>query len=186
MVGLLGVPSPQSAPNILLQAPIAPKPSARQFRHQRITGQVHHLAPSKTFRPTAQTSDAFLSTKRDKRLIKSSAFLSRVSTSSSSGVSKKKRTRRPAKKLLAASNLDSLADALPDLEDEADAQEKGKIRHRSLKSKKGAMKKKERVVRGEMERFGASMARMSGMEEEPAAAPAKTEAMDTTSTTKES
>ena len=105
-----------------------------------------------------------------------------MSSSSSAGVSKKKRTRRPGNKLLAASNLDSLADALPDLEEEVDAQEKGKVRHRSLKSKKGAMKKKERVVKGEMERFGASMARMSGMEEGPAAAPAKAEVMETTAT----
>ena len=107
-----------------------------------------------------------------------------MSSSSSAGVSKKKRTRRPGNKLLAASNLDSLADALPDLEEEADAQEKGKVRHRSLKSKKGAMKKKERVVKGKMERFGASMARMSGMEEGPAAAaaPAKAGAMETTAT----
>ncbi|KAK0391445.1 hypothetical protein NLU13_0946 [Sarocladium strictum] len=165
-------------------APLAPsKPSARTLRHQRITGQIHPLAPAKTFRPDASTTDTFLSTKRDKRLIKSSAFLSRVSASSSAGISKsKKRTRRPGKKLLAASNLGSLADALPDLEDESmgGREERGKVRHRSLKSKKGAMKKKERVVKGEMQRFGASMAKLTGMEEAAAAPPATTEKMDTT------
>jgi hypothetical protein len=72
-------------------------------------------------------------------------------------------------------------DALPDLDEDGGDVEKGRVRHRSLKSKKGAMKKKERVVKGEMERFGASMARMSGMEEQQAApAAAKLEAMDTT------
>jgi hypothetical protein len=65
-------------------------------------------------------------------------------------------------------------------EEEGGGGERGKVRHKSLKSKKGAMKKKERVVKGEMERFGASMARMSGMEEE--ATVQKAEEMDTTTT----
>lgn len=38
----------------------------------------------------------------------------------------------------------------------------GRVRHRSLKSRPGALKRKERVVRAEMERFGRSLACMSG------------------------
>lgn len=38
----------------------------------------------------------------------------------------------------------------------------GRVRHRSLKSRPGALKRKERVVRAEMERFGRSLASMSG------------------------
>lgn len=39
------------------------------------------------------------------------------------------------------------------------------MRHRSLKSKPGALRKKERVVRGEMERFGMSLAQLSTVRE---------------------
>ena len=40
------------------------------------------------------------------------------------------------------------------------------MRHKSLKSRKGALKRKERVVKGEMQRFGMSMAKLA---EAPAA-----------------
>ncbi|KAF5025620.1 hypothetical protein F66182_2226 [Fusarium sp. NRRL 66182] len=138
------------------QPPGLKKPSARTLRHQRITGQIHPQAPSKVFRDDAAVTDSFLSTKRDKRLIKHSSFVSRIA--STSRISKASKRRRPSKKL--AASLDSLADALPELGD-ADAEQQGKIRHRSLKSKKGALKRKEKVVKGEMERFGVSMARLT-------------------------
>lgn len=76
--------------------------------------------------------------------------------SSSDRISKSghRRRRRPANKI---ASLDSLGDALPEVEEQA---EPGKVRHRSLKSRKGALKRKERVVKGEMQRFGMSMARL--------------------------
>lgn len=43
----------------------------------------------------------------------------------------------------------------------------GKVRHRSLKSTPGALRKKERLVRGEMERFGLSLAQLSTVQERP-------------------
>ncbi|KFA63672.1 hypothetical protein S40285_03189 [Stachybotrys chlorohalonatus IBT 40285] len=150
-------------------APVAPpsKPSARAMRHMRVTGQIHPLLPAKMHRPGATVGDDFLNTKRDKRLIKHSAFVSRVA--SSHGVSKASKRRRPAKKL--RTNLDSLADALPELSaaDDAAQELEGKVRHRSLKSKKGALKRKELVVKGEMERFGMSMAKLAGTTGAPAA-----------------
>ncbi|KFH48657.1 hypothetical protein ACRE_003430 [Hapsidospora chrysogenum ATCC 11550] len=143
-------------------APTAPptnqqKPSARTLRHQRITGQIHPLLPPKLFRPDAAVSDSFISSKRDKRLIRHSTFLSRVQ-SSSDKISKSghRRRRRPANKI---ASLDSLADALPELEEQVEA---GKVRHKSLKSRKGALKRKEKVVKGEMQRFGVSMAKLAG------------------------
>ncbi|KAJ4138344.1 hypothetical protein NW768_002167 [Fusarium equiseti] len=141
------------------QPPGLKKPSARTLRHQRVTGQIHPQAPQKVFRDDAAVTDDFLSTKRDKRLIKHSSFVSRIQ---SARVTKSAKRRRPSKKL--ATTLDSLADALPELE-EADAEQQGKIRHKSLKSKRGALKKKERVVKGEMERFGVSMARLTAQQE---------------------
>lgn len=41
------------------------------------------------------------------------------------------------------------------------------MRHRSLKSTPGALRKKERLVRGEMERFGLSLAQLSTVQETP-------------------
>lgn len=163
----------------VLKAPLPPglkKPSARAFRQARLTGAVHSLAPLKTFRSDAAVSDSFLSSKRDKKLMKHSSFLSRVAASSSSAITKKnKRTGRGRSKKL-STTLDSLADALPELaEGEGDVEAlKGKIRHKSLKSKKGALKRKEQVVKGEMERFGVSMAQLSGTKEAAAAVPAAT------------
>ncbi|KAF9765304.1 hypothetical protein IL306_002391 [Fusarium sp. DS 682] len=140
------------------QPPGLKKPSARTLRHQRITGQIHLQAPQKVFRDDAAVTDSFLSSKRDKRLIKHSSFVSRIQ---SARISKSTKRRRPSKKL--AANLESLADALPEL-GEGDEVEQGKIRHKSLKSKKGALKRKEKVVKGEMERFGVSMARLTAQD----------------------
>ncbi|KAH0526716.1 hypothetical protein TsFJ059_010006 [Trichoderma semiorbis] len=137
------------------------KPSATALRHARITNSIHPLAPQKTFRQNASTTDSFLSSKRDKRTIKHSSFVSRISSSRISKSSKPR--RRGAKKSATLNSLDSLADALPELADGEGAAEilDGKIKHQSLRSKKGALKRKERLLKGEMARFGVSMAQLS-------------------------
>ncbi|TQV90397.1 ribosome biogenesis protein SLX9 domain-containing protein [Cordyceps javanica] len=165
-------------------APLPPglkKPSARSFRQQRLAGAVHPLAPLKTFRPdAAPLSDDFASTKRDKRLMKHSSFMSRVVTSG--GVAKKSKTRQQptsnnnskrtghgrSSRSKLATTLDDLADALPALQDgEGDlAALQGRVRHKSISSKKGALRRKERVVRGEMERFGVSMAQLAQQQQQ--------------------
>lgn len=53
---------------------------------------------------------------------------------------------------------------------DAEQAAQGKVRHRSLKSRPGALKRKERVVKGEMERFGRSLAQLAMIP--PAPAPA--------------
>ncbi|KAL8669702.1 MAG: hypothetical protein Q9168_005721, partial [Polycauliona sp. 1 TL-2023] len=77
-----------------------------------------------------------------------------------------KKQRRPSKKLI--TTLESLAAALPDAlppssrgQDQVTETGIAKIRHRSLKSKPGAMKKKEKVIASEKERFNRNMARMA-------------------------
>ncbi|KAL6904163.1 ribosome biogenesis protein SLX9 domain-containing protein [Trichoderma evansii] len=146
------------------------KPSATELRYARITNSIHPLAPQKTFRENASTSDSFLSSKRDKRTIKHSSFVSRVTSTTSARVSKKalKRGGRN-KKSTTLNSLDSLADALPELADGEGAAEilSGKIRHQSLRSKKGALKRKERLLKAEMGRFGVSMAQLSSMPAQP-------------------
>lgn len=133
-------------------------------------------------------SDAFINSKRDKRLIKHSSFLSRVAKSSSSkskSSSAATKRRRPNKKLV--TTLESLGDALDDIQAEIDEEvaegalmdaeqtRQGKVRHKSLKSRPGALKRKERLVKGEMERFGRSLAQLATISS-PAATAAATPA----------
>jgi hypothetical protein len=111
-------------------------------------------------------SDGFISSKRDKRTIKHSSFLSKIQSTPNApnriGKNKSghRRNKRPGNKLTA---LDGLEDALPDV---SDAPEMGKVRAKSLKSRPGALKRKERMMKGEMERFGMNMANLAKMAEQ--------------------
>ena len=101
--------------------------------------------------------DIFKSTKEDKRRIKHSTLISRIEKANS----RIKKRRRPSKKLVA--NLESLVDALPAASNtgpNAVVVGDARIRHRSLKSKPGAMKKKDKLEKLEMERFSKNMAQM--------------------------
>ncbi|KAH6619440.1 ribosome biogenesis protein SLX9-domain-containing protein [Chaetomium sp. MPI-SDFR-AT-0129] len=161
-------------------APTAPAPSKRPTARQKARARLADpLLPRKLHRENNVVTDSFIDSKQDRRLIKHSAFLSRVATSSGKGGNGKiKKRRRPNKKLVAT--LESLGDALDDIRaeiDEEDAAEQvdsdgeavmdeeqarqGKVRHKSLKSRPGALKRKEKLVRGEMERFGKSLAQLA-------------------------
>ena len=100
-------------------------------------------------------------TKRLKRESKHATLLSRISkTAPGSKVSKR---RRPFKKLV--TGLQELEDALPDTSNDRNGadgnQTNVKIKHKSLKSRPGAGKKKEKLVAMEMERFKMNMALMA-------------------------
>ncbi|KAI0972521.1 ribosome biogenesis protein SLX9-domain-containing protein [Xylaria arbuscula] len=153
-------------------APVAP--SKRRSLRAKLaakSGPEPH-APRKAPRPdaVAPSIDGFTSSKKDKRIIKHSTFMSRIEKSHT----KPLRRRRPGKKLI--TNLESLADALPDLLADGETEEglrqlrEGKIRHKSLKMKKGALKKKEKIVKGEMDRFSHSLARLNAMNPDTAGA----------------
>jgi len=58
--------------------------------------------------------------------------------------------------------MESLADALPELELENGDGGEGKIKMKSLRSKPGAMKRKEKVERMERERFGRNFSVLMG------------------------
>lgn len=69
--------------------------------------------------------------------------------------------RRANKKLV--TTLEGLADALPDVADLVELQGKGGVGQRqSLKSRKGSMKRKEKLERVERERFGRNLAVIMG------------------------
>lgn len=78
--------------------------------------------------------------------------------------------RRPSKKLIAG--LGELADALPDAGGQVQQQDNSGgsgiasqinvIKHKSLKHRPGALKRKEKLDRIERERFGKNMAQMAG------------------------
>lgn len=139
-----------------LQAPIQGKrPTSRTA-----TSKAKHGALTKSRFPPVDTANVenFKTTKKDKRTIKHSSFVSRIEKANS----KAKKRRRPSKKLVA--DLESLANALPDDADGGTGEgvESGnaKIRHRSLKSRPGAMKRKGKLETMEKERFGKNMAQM--------------------------
>jgi hypothetical protein len=124
------------------------------------------LLPRKLHRPDNVVTDSFLDNKRDKRLIKHSALLSKIEKSATQKKTLKR--RRPNKKLVAT--LESLGTALDDIVAETGVEDQqareGKVRHKSLKSRPGALKKKEKLVKGEMERFGKSLAQLAAVQEQ--------------------
>lgn len=198
MVSALPIPPPlpRSPPSLTdIRQPPPPKqaPSAptkrKPLRLKATERLANPLAPRKVHRPDSAVTDGFLDTKADKQRIRHASFVSRItkpstSASSSSTANSKKNARRHARRReqqLSASGaamVDGLADALPALTaDEVaagDAERAGRVRHKSLRSRPGALRRRERVVRGEMERFGVSLAQLAGVQETAAPAPAPT------------
>ncbi|KAH6648260.1 ribosome biogenesis protein SLX9-domain-containing protein [Truncatella angustata] len=145
-------------------APVAP--TKRRSLRAKIAAKSEgsEYAPRKAPRPDAiETSDSFINSKKDKRTVKHSSFVSRIEKSNN----KPLKRRRPGKKLV--TDLDSLKKALPDLLADGETEEslrqlkEGKVRLKSLKSRKGALKKKEKVVKGEVQRFQGSLARLNAV-----------------------
>ncbi|KAK2628202.1 hypothetical protein QTJ16_002848 [Diplocarpon rosae] len=145
-------------------APTAPKkrPSIRA-KSSSNSGLGMIARPPPAHREGAILADSFANTKKDKRMIKSSSFLNRIEKAHK----KPLKRRRPNKKLV--TTLESLANALPDVEDLVQEKERGegKLKMLSLKSKPGARKRKEKLERLERERFSKNMAVIiaSGKEE---------------------
>ncbi|CAL8579896.1 hypothetical protein XPA_005626 [Xanthoria parietina] len=138
-------------------APTAGKRSAIRARASKTSSTSAN--PIRHTHPKAQ--NAFSTTKKDKRIIKRSALISRIEKSKA----QPKKRRRPSKKLVAS--LESLAAALPDAPPRNDqVTETGiaRIKHRSLKSQPGAMKKKEKIIRMERDRFNRNMAQMAAVQ----------------------
>lgn len=112
------------------------------------------------FQTSTSDTSLFPSSKKDKRTIKHSAFVNKIEKASS----KSKKQRRPSKKLFAT--LESLADALPEMDNGQEQNEsvvgQARVRHKSLNSRPGATKRKEKLEKTERERFGMNLAQMVG------------------------
>lgn len=106
-------------------------------------------------REGAVIDDGFLNSKKDKRTIKHSAFVNRIEKAQK----KPLKRRRPSKKLV--TTLESLADALPDTDDAEHTVGDAKIKHKSMKSRPGATKRREKLEKLERERFGKNMAQLT-------------------------
>lgn len=151
-------------------APTAPT-KRKPLRLKSAERLANPLLPRKVHRPDSVVTDTFLSTKTDKRLIKHASFVSRITKPTTTTPASRKNAKRAAKKREQVANFASegLLDALPTLTDAEVAggqtEREGKVRHKSIKSARGALKKKERVVRSEMERFGMSLAQLETVKE---------------------
>jgi hypothetical protein len=137
------------------KAPTTPKKRTSVRSKASKSGSGLLARPLKTHREGAIINDGFISSKQDKRLIKHSAFVNRIEKAHR----KPLKRRRPSKKLV--TTLESLADALPDAGDEVRLVGDTKIRHKSLKSRPGATKRREKLERMERERFGKNMAQLA-------------------------
>ncbi|RMD42185.1 hypothetical protein DV735_g2928, partial [Chaetothyriales sp. CBS 134920] len=122
---------------------------------------------AKSGKPMAQSvASLFPPNKRDKRRIKHAQLLSKITKSQHS---KKPRRGRASKKLVAT--LDALANALPDdggdgagidkEQEHVDTEAQAIIRRKSLKSRPGALKRRQKVDQEEMARFSRNMAQLA-------------------------
>ncbi|KIW17423.1 hypothetical protein PV08_04617 [Exophiala spinifera] len=119
----------------------------------------------KTTPSTISKQDSlFPASKKDKRRIKHEQLINKVTKSAT----KAPRRRRPNKKLVAT--LDSLADALPT--DDVETGTRGSvgerpedqvniIKRKSMKSRPGAMKRREKLEQSERDRFAKNMAQLA-------------------------
>jgi hypothetical protein len=126
----------------------------------------------------APFGDNFRTSKRDKRQIKHANLMSKIAKSS-----KTIKKRRPSKKLV--TNLDSLADALPDAADNSHdvASQVNIIKQKTLRHKPGAMKRREKLEKVERDRFAMNMAQMVNIQPAAHAAGNNSEAAPTANPT---
>ena len=116
-------------------------------------------------RSSASKSEAlFAASKKDKLRIKHAQLVSKITKPTTAS----KRRRRPSKKLV--TTLDALADALPQAETIFDEEHVDQatpdrqvniIKRKSVKSRPGALKRREKLDNAERERFAKNMAQLS-------------------------
>ncbi|KAF8428113.1 ribosome biogenesis protein SLX9-domain-containing protein [Tirmania nivea] len=157
-----------------------------------VRASLHARAASASIHPTPSKSHPALPpvqpTKKSKRTARHAVLLTRIATSAITKSSKKnlKRKESRASKQNLITGLSSLADALPDADNEDGWEDwehdvfdqsskdalrnlqhkrkaggEGKMKMKTIKSKPGAQKRKEKVLREECVRFGKNLAIMN-------------------------
>lgn len=93
-------------------------------------------------------------------MIKHASFVSKIEK----GFRKTSKRRRASNKL--ATNLEALADALPEADAalEEPASQVNVIKQKTLKHKPGALKRKQQIEKMERDRFAKNMAQLSGVD----------------------
>lgn len=118
------------------------------------------VVPSTKSNSNSLFGDDFRTSKKDKRTIKHTSFVSRIEKSSQ----KTPKRRRVSKKL---ATLESLADALPDADTEDQQQNPNSqvniIKQKTLKHKPGAEKRRQKLEQLERDRFAKNMAQMAAI-----------------------
>ncbi|RMZ85897.1 hypothetical protein DV736_g6547, partial [Chaetothyriales sp. CBS 134916] len=117
---------------------------------------------TKSNKSSIKSAPLFASNKKDKRRIKHAQLLSKITKSHT----KKAKRRRASKKLV--TTLDALASALPNDDGGNDEEQRNAhaqaitiIKRKSLKSRPGALKRRQRVDNEEMARFARNMAQLA-------------------------
>ncbi|KIW72326.1 hypothetical protein, variant [Phialophora macrospora] len=145
-------------------APVRQPPS----RHAQPTKSILKKSSNGSQNDAATSGTLFPSSKKDKRRIKHAQLIHKVTKSNE----RKTRRRRPSKKLV--TTLDALADALPHKEEAGNDVSRTKgatagerpqdqvniIKRKSIKSRPGAMKRRENLDKGERDRFAKNMAQL--------------------------
>jgi Ribosome biogenesis protein SLX9 len=154
----------------------APPTSTRPAKRPLKSALKPQKGPLSRNYPASSPFSAFATSKKDKRHIKHSNLISKVTKSSSISTEAQRNKRRRQKKQL-VTNLGALADALPDADgNEAGARGAGAgrgaalreqanvnvIHRKSIKSRPGALKRRQKIDNGERERFARNLAEMSG------------------------
>ena len=140
-------------------APLRPLPNRHEAPPKSILKGSNNIPVSKQPR----SESLFTTSKKDKRRIKHAQLISKVTKPTISKV----RRRRPNKKLV--TTLDALANALPD-DGEGDPEanagstaidQVNVIKRKSMKSRPGAMKRKQKLDNNERDRFARNLAQMA-------------------------
>ncbi|KAE8152419.1 ribosome biogenesis protein SLX9-domain-containing protein [Aspergillus avenaceus] len=135
---------------------MAPISSIKKKSAGKMPASGRGVLPSSKF---SAFDDDFRTSKKDKRQIKHAALMSKIEKNSQ----KSNKRRRASKKLV--TNLESLADALPD--DEAEMNDPDNqmnvIKQKTLRHKPGAMKRRQQLEQVERDRFAKNMAQMSSI-----------------------
>ncbi|KAI9745731.1 MAG: hypothetical protein M1818_001267 [Claussenomyces sp. TS43310] len=136
-------------------APVIPKKRTSIRAKVAKSGSGPGVRAPPVHREGAVIDDGFLSSKKDKRTIKHSSFVNRIEKANR----KPLKRRRPSKKLV--TTLESLADALPDAGPAEAVVGDAKIKQKSMKTRPGATKRREKLEKMERDRFGKNMAQLT-------------------------